>query len=177
MACTNEQANPLRGFWNGISRLKAVVRSKYMYPNETVFPTREDWWCVSSPWCSWALHLIRQHLWLGTAVHCRFPTEMLWHLPVWRSLSLSLGYTGSMRWPASCFRHSPMLPELRGDLLPEGSISRCSMLKCTCPEDTRVEPRLQSTVKPQSHQSHDLLSLDGRRNCSSQARETFSLLP
>lgn len=25
-----------------------------MYPNETVFPTREDWQWVSSPWCPWA---------------------------------------------------------------------------------------------------------------------------
>lgn len=123
-----------------------------MYPDETVFPTREDCWCVSSPWCSWALHLIRQHLRLGTVVHCRFPTEMLWQLPVWRSLSHSLSYTGSMRWPASCFRNSPMLPELRGDLVPEGSISPCSMAEVHLPRGykrwTKATEHCKATKSP-----------------------------
>lgn len=73
----NELANPLRSFWNIISRLKAVIRSKHMYPNETVVPTKEDWQWVSSPSCPWVPRVIRWYLSLGMAVHCRFPTEML----------------------------------------------------------------------------------------------------
>jgi len=79
VACTesNELANPLKGFWNIVSKLKAAVRSKCVYPNKTVLPTREDWWWLSSPSSPWAPCLLRRYLSFGIAIHCRFQAEML----------------------------------------------------------------------------------------------------
>lgn len=125
--------------------------------------------------CPWAPRFARRYLSLGTAVHCRFPTEMLWHLPMRRGLSSSLTYPGTKAKSCLLLQALSCVPRSWGTSSWASIGPSC--MKCPRLEDVVRWTRLRSIGKPQKLQSHALLSPDQGRNCSSRALETFSLLP
>lgn len=76
---------------------------------------------------------------------------------------------------ASCSRHSAAFPELRRHLS-VGSASSWGTTEMHSPGAYDKVNQRHGALS-QSHQSHAFLSPHGRRSCTSQALEAFSLLP